>query len=536
MAPAAASSPAAEKSRRARRIAVRVALVLAASVIGFELGLRFLLFSPWADSWALARTLRSPSFAEPSSEDLYWQLQHLFEDPARRIPVPTPDPVVGWLGYAVRPGDYAHADEPRLRGRRPVLLYGDSYAQCNTLPRDCFQWLFERSSLAADGALLNYGIGGYGLDQIWLLMERSLPRFQDLEPLVVIGILVEDDLDRSVLSFRGWPKPRLELEDGALVLREPVAATVEEHFERHPVPIVSYAWRGLVRRTKLLPRGLRGRLAADPVPPEAKQELSRRILERMVEELEGRGLEYAFLLFYTGAGVARPEKLGWRDTFLRSTLDELGARWVSTRGLLRGWSRASGREVNALYGGSQRLDGHLNVLGNQVAFLALAEAVRGASGELAWNASAAAELEQIGSFLPGAGDIAARVLRGPSAAARHESGIRAPFGNDGRERLCMRVGEEGPTEVTYELKERVKTFTASAQLIPIEGAAPGCGRVGLSILADGTLLWSATIARSDPEVGVSVDLAGRKSMTVRADDGGDGVECDWVVLFAPLFE
>ncbi|HVS12256.1 MAG TPA: NPCBM/NEW2 domain-containing protein [Planctomycetota bacterium] len=536
MVPAAARLPAAGKGRRACRIAVRIALVLAASAVTFELALRFVLFSSLADSWALARALRSPTFAEPSSEDLYWQLQHIFEDPARRIPVPTPDPVVGWLGYAVRPGDYAHADELRLRGRRPVLLYGDSYAQCNTLPRDCFQGLFERSPLAGKHALLNYGIGGYGLDQIGLLLERSLPRFQELEPRVVIGILVEDDLDRSVLSFRGWPKPRLELEDGDLVLREPVAATVEEHFERHPLPIVSFAWRGLVRGTKLLPRALRERLKADPIPAQAKQALNRRILERMVEQLRGRGIEPAFVLFYTEAGISRPEVLGWRDAFVRGTLDGLGARWVSTRGLLLGWAEATGREVSELYGGSQRLEGHLNVLGNQVAFLALAEALRGGSGELGWSASAQAELEALEPSLPPAANIAKRVLRGPSAAARHESGLRAPFANDDRERLCMRVGEEGPTEVVYELKGRVKSFSASAAMIPIEGAAPDCGRVGLSILADGRVLWSATIAAGGKEQEVSVDLTGRGSMTVRADDGGDGVECDWVVLFAPLFE
>ena len=95
-----------------------------------------------------------------------------------------------------------------------MLLFGDSFCECATPPEECWQGLLERSPLGPRFALVNYGTGGYGLDQVLLLARRVLDRWRGRDPLVVVGILVDDDLDRDALALRNFPKPRFRLADG----------------------------------------------------------------------------------------------------------------------------------------------------------------------------------------------------------------------------------------------------------------------------------------------------------------------------------
>ena len=59
-------------------------------------------------------------------------------------------------------------------------------------------------------------------DQVLLLMQDSIDHYAEDDPVVVFGIVLDSDLERSVLGFRAWPKPRLRLTGGDLVGPEPV--------------------------------------------------------------------------------------------------------------------------------------------------------------------------------------------------------------------------------------------------------------------------------------------------------------------------
>src|SRR6185369_16736756 len=129
---------------------------------------------------------------------------------------------------------------------------------------------------------------GYGLDQIWLLLDRTVDRYLERKPVVVVAIQVDDCLDRTIFTFHGWPKPRLRIAGDALETENLPVPSLEEYLAHNPVGIRSYAWNYLVYGQRAGPeaftRWVQGQRAAD----ERKQVLARRILEQMVDSLERR--------------------------------------------------------------------------------------------------------------------------------------------------------------------------------------------------------------------------------------------------------
>jgi hypothetical protein len=115
------------------RVAVNVALATVSIILlllAIELMLRQILFHPVRGFGRL----RDPGrYADYFSEDDYWKLYVLL---GTRWRAPAePHPVLGWVGNFDRE-TYIHNDFPALGGRRAVLLYGDSFAECtvNVLP------------------------------------------------------------------------------------------------------------------------------------------------------------------------------------------------------------------------------------------------------------------------------------------------------------------------------------------------------------------------------------------------------------------
>jgi hypothetical protein len=360
------------RRRISRRTWLGLALSVAVALALAEVALRFVLFAPAADGTVLARRLRRAGlFAHPQREDLHWELRDRFASRTSAIRVPEHDPDVGWTSGAFAPRTYEHADADPAPGVRPILLFGDSYAQGTTAAADRFEALLARSGLGREHRLLNYGVGGYGLDQVLLLMQRALDLYDGRDPLVIVGVLVDDDLDRCVLSFREWPKPRFELEAGALALRNVPVPRYEEHLARGFEAPPSYLWRLITRGTRPFPGRVRDWLDGARALDREKQALARAILARMQRELDRRELERMFVLFYDLPSVLAPRPSAWRDATLREALGRAGAPVVDVREFMLATAVRTGEDVASYYGGSAELAGHYNARGNQVAFEAM---------------------------------------------------------------------------------------------------------------------------------------------------------------------
>lgn len=515
--------------RRWRRALVGAALGLLLALAGSEAALRFLLFHPGELAQRLGKNLRRiESFGDLQSDEEVWKLQWAFSDRAGAKPNDHPDPLVGWRG-ALLPG-FLHPQgqdlERTLRGRRLVLLFGDSYAQCNTPPNLCFQRLLQESDLGSRFLLLNCGVGGYGLDQIHLLIRNVVPNYAKYSPIVVLSVFADDDLDRTALGFRCWPKPRLELRDGVLDYGAPVETDVETYLARHPVRITSYLHRLLGWRQGLLPHRLQRWIRVDDQRIEEKRALSRAILDATAADLRGLGLEY-FVLVFQGEVLLNLRGKQWQEELLEQFARDEGVGLISTEPFLLAASGGNAEVALRLFGGTPQLAGHYNAEGNRVAFEALRQGLLGRFDPLDTSAVARGEAEartvDVGTFRRPARllgrpctivwrDEEDCVLLGlPQARSHTEEGtFSARAGRRGATSIVWKVGE---TQSTWHARARVADGAAARFAFVIDGGEPSEHALGGE--------------RSQEQLAIAV--AGARELELRLEPVGDSAPA-WVVF------
>lgn len=498
---------------RATRILGSVAIGLLGSGLLAELCLRTLLFSDLELARSLGASLRFPSLYADRWDPDFWKLQHVLLDPDRRRSA-LYDPVLGWKS---RGADRAW-NRLVLGDRRLVALYGDSFVGCATPPEDCWQGLLDRSDIGGRFGMLNLGVGGYGLDQIWLNVRETVDRYAVYDPIVGVGVFT-DDLDRSLLELRNWPRPRVALEDGRLVARAPLAEDAETYVREHPVGIRSYLWRFLLYGTELLPEGWR----ADParIRDEAST-LAFELVRNVRDELEGRGLDHFFVVFVGRYDVQEEEV--WQETALIRAFEALGVPYVNSRDPLL----ASGDTIDELYNPPHIL--HYTARGNEVVFEAVRAGILRADGLHSKNAARKSWMPLHDRFR------AARVVRrGQGALARSKriSENELAQADDGQH-ILLRPGADGPTEVVFALNGALVELIAELRPSLSEAPGAGCAVVTTRILVDGTEAFVHATRHGDEPVPIRVDLAGATELTLEVGaHPGPGEACDWVYLSEP---
>jgi hypothetical protein len=122
--------------------------------------------------------------------------------------------------------DYTPIPRP---GIRRIAAYGDSFTYCSEVGfRDC--WTRELTQRLPNTEVLNFGVGGYGPDQAWLLYKRNRSVWRSCA--VLIGHMVENTA-RVVNRYRPFlhpgqvtplAKPRfLRIGDGLVLLPSPAS-------------------------------------------------------------------------------------------------------------------------------------------------------------------------------------------------------------------------------------------------------------------------------------------------------------------------
>lgn len=475
----------------------------------FELTCRFLVFSELPADWGIARRLRSPAlWGDDRSSDLYWEMQFRRTHGERRPDFSQYDPRVGYTEPGISPVDFEHQGEKHLDGRRPILLFGDSFAACEPSVKDLadFQTLFECGPLAEEYALLNYATRGHGLDQILLTMRRALERHAHLDPLVVASFFVDEDIDRCVLAFRGGPKPRFRLEDGDVGSQRPLAPRAAEYFERHATSVPSV---GLL----LLGRALlgRGESSATAAVEREKQQLGRAVLESMVDELRARDLSFYFLLYLGGQAIEDPEHTGWREPLAIETLEGLGAPWSCVRPSFEAHMEASGLSITDYFIQVEPERGHYNPLGNQVAFRAFLDGLRDHLGVGEGGAAfATVDFEALsvprGCRRP---RVIPRLATQPErvAAVLRRSGLSEPV-------WALDPCSEEPYELRWSLRDGYTEFRA--RTIALSEPADADLVVGLAWLADERVLAERELRPGEALHEFALDVSGVRELRLRA--------------------
>ncbi len=531
---------------RPRRLVRRLLALLVGSLVALvlvELGVRWLLFSDSALAARAGKRLRHAECVADAGTDEYWKLQWVF-DRAQLVPARPADPEIGWLGPAA-PGTYAHPDEAKLAGRRPLLLFGDSYAQCNTEPGECFQALLEDSDLAREFGLLNYGVGGYGVDQELLLLRRVLPRFAAARPFVVVGVMLDDDFNRSLLGVRCWPKSRAHLVDGALRI-EPAGETDPEALLRVDPP---RAWSWLARlfvyRDGLLPQAWQRPWRDEGAPVAERVAVNRALLEAIAAELDTAGVEHVFLFFSGEQTLFDDPAYAWTMRLAREFQRETQQPCVYSAPYLLAGACGERERARLFFGTSGQLAGHYNAWGNRIAFEALRQGVLHggappdvtrveqmcASGALQDLGAETRELELLGRRARLSTHTRASSLR-----------YRRPAPGEARGDLWLRAGAGGPTTLELELDGGTRRFAASAER-PLEDPATcseGALRLSLDVDGRNALVWTSPGApagsRDSATRALELPLENARRLRITLGLAGAREECGWIVLRGVLLE
>ncbi len=99
-------------------------------------------------------------------------------------------------------------------GRLRIAILGDSFTFGDEV-RDDETYPSVLARRLAPAEVMNFGVHGYGHDQMLLLLREKV---LDHRPDVVVLGFLRDDMERNMLSFRDFAKPRFRLKDGRLRL------------------------------------------------------------------------------------------------------------------------------------------------------------------------------------------------------------------------------------------------------------------------------------------------------------------------------
>jgi hypothetical protein len=228
----------------------------------------------------------------------YWQLLWLKHGFSRENPRLVYNPTLGWRPKPHYRSDYFNMNSRGLRGvreysyekalgERRIVVLGDSFtfgsfdtAFMPPIPDDKVYTVLLEQALPGV-SVINLGVDGYGTDQQLLYLREEGFKYS---PDLVIASIFADDLNRAILSFRDYAKPKFEFVDNKLVLTG-VPVQPPEVIERiiHPHLVGAYTWA--------LVRFATRPIAKDWVPL-GKMEVDRlneAILNRLREEVQQHG-------------------------------------------------------------------------------------------------------------------------------------------------------------------------------------------------------------------------------------------------------
>jgi hypothetical protein len=150
------------------------------------------------------------------------------------------------------PREYAY-EKPE--GTTRIVVIGDSFTFGHEVgDEETYSHVLEE--LLPGVEVLNLGVHGYGHGQMLLYLREEGVRYQ---PDVVLLGFLSDDMERNVIDFRDYAKPRFDIEGGELRLSGVPVPTPEETLRWAPwrssfLDLVSLLWTSYRWRSGWTPR------------------------------------------------------------------------------------------------------------------------------------------------------------------------------------------------------------------------------------------------------------------------------------------
>ena len=311
--------------------------------------------------------IRQPRhFGDPWLDDDCWKLDFLFDQMRPKQPDRPLGQIefvrhemLGWAPEVTEANPLGIvSDRPYMADglQRPILFFGDSYVDGPELFPNKIPQILD--SLVEERAVLNYGVSGYGLGQIYLRYLTAVQEHDD--PVAIVGIMVRD-LDRTIMTVRNAQKPLVTLDGRKIVVRNVPVGDTYEFLERNPIEIQSYLVRAvLIRLRGTVFKPLIDRMLGYDERHSLKLEVNRRILQELRRDAAARKVPLFVVLFYT---LRDMQSETWRGPFLKGTLEDLGLPYFDTKTFLLEKARAEGINIDQYWSPSH---GHHNRAANAV--------------------------------------------------------------------------------------------------------------------------------------------------------------------------
>jgi hypothetical protein len=173
-----------------------------------------------------------------------WEMVHVDKLKENAYPTDIFDPHRGW---SVKPnlvdmrmcgGKTLNTNSKGIRGtneyeygkaeKKRILILGDSFTFGEEVNdnESYSSYLQEMLPLAE---VINFGVHGYGHDQMLIYLKEEGIKYK---PDIVILGFVDLDMLRNILEFRDYSKPKYELSDGKLILKNYPVPTPENFLKK----------------------------------------------------------------------------------------------------------------------------------------------------------------------------------------------------------------------------------------------------------------------------------------------------------------
>jgi hypothetical protein len=194
----------------------------------------------------------------------------------------------------------------RTPGKQRILIFGDSFTYGDDVS-DHETYSYYLQQLLPNAEIINMGVHGYGHDQMLVLLQEEGIKYK---PDIVILGFVTADMNRNILHFRDYAKPRFIVERNTLrLIGSPVPP---------PAYFLKWEWAKLKswEILKLIAREYGSKIGLKNRNMNAKFVTSH-ILNRFIEVVHDIGAQPLFVYLTTGDEMMDPALASNGEEFLQ---------------------------------------------------------------------------------------------------------------------------------------------------------------------------------------------------------------------------
>ncbi len=334
-------------SLRVSRLNIIFAVQLTISLVVFEA------FARVGNTLNISVFSKLTYFVNPACGEMYYRLARPIGD---AVATKAYDPILGWKPKS-RPGNLQGLPWPTFTDERPkAWFFGDSFTAGVVMPEDSIPARFEKYRPKRQA--LNFGVGGYGVDQIWLRYEQESDKIPEGSP-IYIGILTTD-LDRSVLGYFFGYKPVFRPEGTEFkYIAPPPREDIAEFARQKPETIPSYSLALLRTAAELVTTQFDR--SETHCGLQEKQAVNAYLMDRLLNRAKERKHQLRWIIFVSFASFYKP--MNWRHDFLTGFLTKRRQFFLDSREALSREARLLNVAPEIYYIPN---DGHLNAKGNDI--------------------------------------------------------------------------------------------------------------------------------------------------------------------------